>query len=80
MPDVIKPGPGGEGTGDEDEQRQDDTVMDAIGNSGRDFPLQVCYVLHGSTVLYMWPRSAVGVHVVHVQKDRQTVLTDCIFW
>lgn len=51
MPDVIKPGPDGEGEHgrdrgeDEDDQRQDDTVMDAIGNSGRDFPLQVCYVL-----------------------------------
>lgn len=40
MPDVIKPGPGG--NEDEDEQQQQESpVVDVMGNSGRDFPLQV---------------------------------------
>lgn len=38
MPDVIKPGPPG---GDEDEQEEEGVTMDVMGNSGRDFPLQV---------------------------------------
>lgn len=39
MPDVIKPGPPG---GDEDEQEEEQVVtMDVMGNSGREFPLQV---------------------------------------
>lgn len=38
MPDVIKPGPPG---GDEDEQEEQVVTMDVMGNSGREFPLQV---------------------------------------
>lgn len=41
MPDVIKPGPPG---GDEDEQEEEQVVtMDVMGNSGREFPLQVSH-------------------------------------
>lgn len=49
MPDVVKPGPGG--NGDEDEQQQQEQevpVMDAVGTSGRDLPLQV-HAFFGST-------------------------------
>lgn len=49
MPDVIKPPPG-EGGGEEDEQRQDDAVMDVMGTSGRDLPLQVCVYSGGVVV------------------------------
>ena len=40
MPDVIKPGPPGDGGEDEQEENREVT-MDLMGSS-RDFPLQVC--------------------------------------
>lgn len=42
MPDVVKPGPP-DGREDEDGQENHGEVMDVMGNSGRDFPLQVSF-------------------------------------
>lgn len=41
MPDIIKPGPPGDGGEDERREDEQEVAMDLMGSS-RDFPLQVC--------------------------------------